>query len=166
MLTNYVRIFFTMLLIAMLQACGGDSNKTVNIDKTKDIDKTTEKERQQSITKENYIDLAQYYFHRQSALVKVSTKENSLKDYKARSIPGKEARSSKETFTISALTPFNEHIEKMSIQQNSMKIEIEVVRKMYVSIKLYNNTSLVAEVQKTLNDFTNAGLTRPTGEAS
>ena len=56
----------------------------------------------------------------------------------------------------------NEHVEKMSIQKNSMKIEIEVVRKMYVTIKLYNNTSLVAEVQKTLHDFTNTVLTIPT----
>ena len=154
MLTNYVRIFFTMLLIAMLQACGGGSDKTI------------EKETKQSITKENYINLAQYYFQRQSTLVKVSTKADSLEDYKARSIPGKKTRSSKEDFTISAMTHLNEHVEMMSIQKNSMKIEIEVVRKMYVSIKLYNNTSLIAEVQKTLHDFTNKGLTIPSGEAS
>ncbi len=157
MSTHYSRIFFTALLLVTFQACGGDSDKTTNL---------PEKEKKQSITKVNYIDLAQYYFQRQSTLIKVSASADSLEDYKARSIPGKETRSKQDTFTISAVTPFNEHVEKMSIQHNSMKIEIDVVRKMYVSIKLYDNNSLVEEVQKTLQDFTTNGLMMPTGDMS
>lgn len=163
MFTYYSRLFFSIVFIVFLQACGGGSEVESS---KKDDTKQPASAVKQNITRENHIDLAQYYFQHQSTLIQVSARVDSLDTYKENSIPGGVTNSDNDTFTVFAVTPFNQYVEHLDITHKDMKIEIDVVRKMYVTIKLYKSDVLVVQTQKTVEEFTQSGLTRPTGDAS
>ena len=151
MFINYYRLFFATLIMFMLQACGSGSNNTTQ-------SPTTIK---RSITEENYIDLAQFYFQRQSVRIATTLPIETLDAYKSRSIPGKSINSQKDTFIVDSVTPFNKYVESMTIKYNDTTIELDVVKKLYVSIKLYEAGKLIHQVEKTLHTFTHDGRLMP-----